>query len=545
MKKRGYKCAGALRIEENTAGVFVRYSNINDAIMAYTALDLELDPKIAAQYISPAAFASVRPNPLKVYFTTDFQQAVKSPSKTSYSAHEGQVMVVLHYPIGTPYNKKAFEQGVIDLLSVEGELYAWQKQAATQAGTFRMVVEYCDITHAMRTVQHLNGHKISFPEGDVLLHLQLHTPDISNGSQRVGQMSTPTRGSTESSNLDDSLGSSSLSSAPSAPGGPEAFAATVSTLPYGAAFAFPHVALYNQLVMSGYYGAPIAYANSYPAPLPVQAHVGVGDFNPFPATGMGPHLATVQNVHESVAFQPQVYPQGFGHHYGHSDALVHNRGGAYLTRPNNRRQTAFKVTSNYRKGGRYQDDDHTSGQHNQVDIQRIKEGIDVRTTVMLRNIPNKVDQATLKEIVDESSFGRYDFMYLRIDFSNNCNVGYAFINFVDPLDIINFVLARSGQKWYMFKSDKVAEVSYATIQGRDCLIQKFRNSSVMLEAPHFRPKLFFTIHDQGVGPVGEEEQFPPSDNASKLRRSCDNAEHVGEAHTIDASAALHIVLTFA
>jgi len=39
---------------------------------------------------------------------------------------------------------------------------------------------------------------------------------------------------------------------------------------------------------------------------------------------------------------------------------------------------------------------------------------------MLRNIPNKVDQQMLKSIVDESSHGRYDFMYLRIDFSNNC-----------------------------------------------------------------------------------------------------------------------------
>jgi len=34
--------------------------------------------------------------------------------------------------------------------------------------------------------------------------------------------------------------------------------------------------------------------------------------------------------------------------------------------------------------------------------------------VMLRNIPNKLSQAQLKEIVDESSNCKYDFMYLRI-----------------------------------------------------------------------------------------------------------------------------------
>jgi hypothetical protein len=40
--------------------------------------------------------------------------------------------------------------------------------------------------------------------------------------------------------------------------------------------------------------------------------------------------------------------------------------------------------------------------------------------IMLRNIPNKVDQAMLKRIIDESSWGKYDFMYLRIDFANEC-----------------------------------------------------------------------------------------------------------------------------
>lgn len=126
---------------------------------------------------------------------------------------------------------------------------------------------------------------------------------------------------------------------------------------------------------------------------------------------------------------------------------------------------------------------------NYVDLDKIRRGLDVRTTIMLRNIPNKIDQTMLKDIVDETSFGKYDFMYLRIDFANNCNVGYAFINFEDPIDIIAFAKARAGRSWNCFNSDKVAEISYATIQGKDCLVQKFRNSSVMLEHPSFRPKV--------------------------------------------------------
>ncbi|KAF3483589.1 putative Meiosis protein MEI2 [Arthroderma uncinatum] len=161
---------------------------------------------------------------------------------------------------------------------------------------------------------------------------------------------------------------------------------------------------------------------------------------------------------------------------------------------------------------------------NHVDIERIRMGLDVRTTIMLRNIPNKIDQAMLNDIVDETSHGKYDFMYLRIDFANNCNVGYAFINFEDPIDIIDFAKARAGRSWNCFNSDKVAEISYATIQGKDCLVQKFRNSSVMLEHPSFRPKIFHT----GTGPLaGTEDHFPGPDNPSKMRRSVENAEHVG------------------
>lgn len=51
---------------------------------------------------------------------------------------------------------------------------------------------------------------------------------------------------------------------------------------------------------------------------------------------------------------------------------------------------------------------------NIIDLDRIVRGLDTRTTVMLRNIPNKVDQQTLKEYIDETSRGLYNFLYLRI-----------------------------------------------------------------------------------------------------------------------------------
>ncbi|KAI5820212.1 RNA recognition motif 2, partial [Pyronema omphalodes] len=113
--------------------------------------------------------------------------------------------------------------------------------------------------------------------------------------------------------------------------------------------------------------------------------------------------------------------------------------------------------------------------------------LDTRTTVMLRNIPNKVDQETLKSYIDETSRGLYNFLYLRIDFRNICNVGYAFINFLDVIsNVLQFVKAKSGTRWNKFNSEKVLDVTYANIQGIDQLVEKFRNSSVMDQDPAYR-----------------------------------------------------------
>lgn len=63
---------------------------------------------------------------------------------------------------------------------------------------------------------------------------------------------------------------------------------------------------------------------------------------------------------------------------------------------------------------------------------RIEAGLDMRTTCMFRNIPNKFSQRMLIDFLNETHMQMYDFVYLRMDFKNRCNVGYAFINFVEP-----------------------------------------------------------------------------------------------------------------
>lgn len=130
---------------------------------------------------------------------------------------------------------------------------------------------------------------------------------------------------------------------------------------------------------------------------------------------------------------------------------------------------------------------------------------DKRTTVMIKNIPNRVTAERMKEILDRYVFGKYNFFYLRIDFTNHCNVGYAFINFAKPDHVIEFYKKFQGYMWdrKIFKTTKIVYLAYASIQGIEALKAKFRSSIVMEAEPEFRPKMFYT-----TGPyIGEEKEF--------------------------------------
>ena len=105
-------------------------------------------------------------------------------------------------------------------------------------------------------------------------------------------------------------------------------------------------------------------------------------------------------------------------------------------------------------------------QKQKIDIIEIISGKDKRTTLMLRNIPNKYKLNDLVKEIDKSFWGKYDYINLPIDYERKLNLGYAFINFVEPLHIILFYETYHNKRWMLYKSDKKMDMTYADKQGK-------------------------------------------------------------------------------
>ncbi|CAK7350283.1 unnamed protein product [Dovyalis caffra] len=162
----------------------------------------------------------------------------------------------------------------------------------------------------------------------------------------------------------------------------------------------------------------------------------------------------------------------------------------------------------------------------QLDLDKIISGEDTRTTLMIKNIPNKYTSKMLLATIDENHKGTYDFLYLPIDFKNKCNVGYAFINMLSPSHIIPFYEAVNGKKWEKFNSEKVASLAYARIQGKAALVTHFQTSSLMNEDKRCRPILFHSEW-QDAGDQIIQEHFPSNSLNIQFRQP--DGSHSGDS----------------
>lgn len=156
----------------------------------------------------------------------------------------------------------------------------------------------------------------------------------------------------------------------------------------------------------------------------------------------------------------------------------------------------------------------------EIHLEKVLIGDDLRTTLMVKNIPNKYDQEMLLETVNKKFKGTYDFFYLPIDFKNKCNVGYAFINFIEPTSVAKFFEDFNQKRWEKFNSEKVCSIAYARIQGKIAFIDHFRNSSLMCEDPSCRPLIFYSSGSK----MGTLELFPPANISPSKARYVSNTD---------------------
>lgn len=140
------------------------------------------------------------------------------------------------------------------------------------------------------------------------------------------------------------------------------------------------------------------------------------------------------------------------------------------------------------------------------------------TTMMLRNIPNKYTQNTLLQEIDDLGFvGQYDFFYLPMDVHNRSNVGYAFVNFMEPQHAERFRVTFADHRFQRFQSRKISSVCVAHVQGLDENLRHFENRAVT----HARNDQYRPIVFRGSVRVDFEEAV--AEAKSKLNQVPDGA----------------------
>jgi hypothetical protein len=119
------------------------------------------------------------------------------------------------------------------------------------------------------------------------------------------------------------------------------------------------------------------------------------------------------------------------------------------------------------------------------------------TTMMIRNIPGRYQQNDLMMDLKDLGFaGTYDFLYMPMDKATSANVGYAFVNFVEPIWAAKCLRSFENYRFarHQRTSNKLASVSVAHLQGLEKNLLHYQNSAVnMSKEKRRRPVVMANI----------------------------------------------------
>lgn len=163
----------------------------------------------------------------------------------------------------------------------------------------------------------------------------------------------------------------------------------------------------------------------------------------------------------------------------------------------------------------------------------------LRTTLMMKNIPNKYHRQMILDLINrqEELRNTFDFLYLPLDFKNRANLGYAFINFVHAYHAIRFYQIFHLRKWEEFNSKKVCEVCYARVQGFHRLTEHFKRARFPAEAAQsseFLPLMF--VVDENAETESEEPSNPDAPKPSGATHDDDAGADDDAAFASEAGA---------
>lgn len=120
----------------------------------------------------------------------------------------------------------------------------------------------------------------------------------------------------------------------------------------------------------------------------------------------------------------------------------------------------------------------------QIDLLRIKLDLETRTTIRMMNIPSYFKAIDLSQKIDlkfgiekEKENRVYNFIYVPLlRENNNQNLGFAFINFMNPKHIIKFLNFFQGKKLKSKHSNKSCLITFAEKQESSFNFNKYNNN---------------------------------------------------------------------
>ncbi len=96
--------------------------------------------------------------------------------------------------------------------------------------------------------------------------------------------------------------------------------------------------------------------------------------------------------------------------------------------------------------------------------EKIENGDDKRTTVIIKNIPNYITKENFCNILE--GVGNINYLYLPYNKNTNQNLGFAFVNVVNYKNIINLCNRLLKYKFDKMEIGKSIQINYYRVQGR-------------------------------------------------------------------------------